>query len=234
MADSKARLVPDNAYNDRPPGDYYAAIPPQIPTSRYYNEGDDGLTLDFRWREHWRPRPVWYNLFTNPPKEPILTAVWSGANGRNGGVPLGGSSSYTDCSSLPPFWRPSLICNHDCPVKVRTTILRKRFIRIMPAGAGRLLAYDYAPSISDTDSAYAWNAPRIWDQTSEKRWTCGHCSKMRLQLSIEVTVWILNEQKMMLRGHDDVCGRGAVILSKVAEDLIGQLLREAGWWDADK
>ncbi|KAJ7808152.1 FAD/NAD-P-binding domain-containing protein [Mycena olivaceomarginata] len=39
-----------------------------IPTSRYYNEGDDGLTLDFRWREHWRPRPVWYNLFTNSPK----------------------------------------------------------------------------------------------------------------------------------------------------------------------
>jgi hypothetical protein len=60
-------------------------------------------------------------------------------------------------------------------------------------------------------------------------------------LSIEATVWKLNEQKMMLRGHDDVCGRGAVILSKVAEDLIGQLLSkhfievgEAGWRDADK
>ncbi|KAJ7085608.1 hypothetical protein C8R44DRAFT_648683 [Mycena epipterygia] len=49
-------------------GNYYAEIPAQIPTKRYYHESDDGLTLDYRWREHWRPRPVWYNLFTNSPK----------------------------------------------------------------------------------------------------------------------------------------------------------------------
>ncbi|KAF7336155.1 Dimethylaniline monooxygenase [Mycena venus] len=56
------------SYPDRRAGDYYAEIPAQIPTRRYYQEGDDGLTLDYRWREHWRPRPVWYNLFTNSPK----------------------------------------------------------------------------------------------------------------------------------------------------------------------
>ncbi|EIN12652.1 hypothetical protein PUNSTDRAFT_61629, partial [Punctularia strigosozonata HHB-11173 SS5] len=29
--------------------------------------GDDGLTLDERWRDHWVPRPVWKNLHTNSP-----------------------------------------------------------------------------------------------------------------------------------------------------------------------
>ncbi|KAF7348163.1 Dimethylaniline monooxygenase [Mycena sanguinolenta] len=43
-------------------------IPAQIPTNKYYHEGDDGWTLNDRWTEHWRPRPVWYNLFTNSPK----------------------------------------------------------------------------------------------------------------------------------------------------------------------
>ncbi|KAJ7462543.1 FAD/NAD-P-binding domain-containing protein [Mycena latifolia] len=56
------------SYPDRPAGEYYAEIPAQLPTRRYYHEGDEGLTLDHRWREHWRPRPVWYNLFTNSPK----------------------------------------------------------------------------------------------------------------------------------------------------------------------
>jgi hypothetical protein len=42
-------------------------------------------------------------------------------------------------------------------------------------------------------------------------------------------------------GHDDVCGRSAVILSEVTEDLFGQLLSkhfievgEAEWRDADR
>ncbi|KAJ7738967.1 FAD/NAD-P-binding domain-containing protein [Mycena metata] len=43
-------------------------IPYQLPIKRYYNDGDDDLTLNHRWTEHWRPRPVWYNLFTNSPK----------------------------------------------------------------------------------------------------------------------------------------------------------------------
>ncbi|KIY47033.1 hypothetical protein FISHEDRAFT_14423, partial [Fistulina hepatica ATCC 64428] len=29
--------------------------------------GEEGLTLDERWREHWLPRPIWYNLHTNSP-----------------------------------------------------------------------------------------------------------------------------------------------------------------------
>ncbi|KAF8187891.1 hypothetical protein K438DRAFT_1834325 [Mycena galopus ATCC 62051] len=53
------------SYPDKP-ADF--EIPAQLPTARYYNEGDDELTLSYRWAEHWRPRPVWYNLFTNSPK----------------------------------------------------------------------------------------------------------------------------------------------------------------------
>ncbi|KAJ7882157.1 FAD/NAD-P-binding domain-containing protein [Mycena leptocephala] len=45
-----------------------AGVPTQFPATRYYSEGDDGLTLNHRWTEHWRPRPVWYSLHTNSPK----------------------------------------------------------------------------------------------------------------------------------------------------------------------
>ncbi|KAJ7834519.1 FAD/NAD-P-binding domain-containing protein [Mycena leptocephala] len=56
-------------YPDKPVGQNPdLEIPYQLPTKRYYNDGDDGLTLNHRWTEHWRPRPVWYNLFTNSPK----------------------------------------------------------------------------------------------------------------------------------------------------------------------
>ncbi|KAK7022194.1 dimethylaniline monooxygenase [Favolaschia claudopus] len=48
--------------------DYSAQIPLHLPTTKYYQEGDDGLTLEERWTRHWRPRPVWSNLFTNSPK----------------------------------------------------------------------------------------------------------------------------------------------------------------------
>ncbi|KAJ7042249.1 FAD/NAD-P-binding domain-containing protein [Mycena alexandri] len=41
------------------------AIPDEYPTTRYYEEGEDGLSLKKRWKEHWQPRPVWYNLHTN-------------------------------------------------------------------------------------------------------------------------------------------------------------------------
>ncbi|KAJ7490584.1 FAD/NAD-P-binding domain-containing protein [Mycena latifolia] len=55
------------SYPDRPVGES-AEIPPLLPTTRYYNDGDDGLTLDDRWAEHWQPRPLWYSLHTNSPK----------------------------------------------------------------------------------------------------------------------------------------------------------------------
>ncbi|KAJ7171289.1 FAD/NAD-P-binding domain-containing protein [Mycena filopes] len=43
------------------------SLPDECPTVRYYAEGQDGLSLDERWREHWQPRPVWENLHTNGP-----------------------------------------------------------------------------------------------------------------------------------------------------------------------
>ncbi|KAJ7808675.1 FAD/NAD-P-binding domain-containing protein [Mycena olivaceomarginata] len=55
------------SYPDEPAGQT-AKIPVLLPVTHYYNEGAGGLTLDHRWTEHWRPRPVWYNLFTNSPK----------------------------------------------------------------------------------------------------------------------------------------------------------------------
>ncbi|KAJ7350690.1 FAD/NAD-P-binding domain-containing protein [Mycena albidolilacea] len=41
--------------------------PHEFPATAYYEEGDDGITLDERWRKHWRPRPAWYQLRTNTP-----------------------------------------------------------------------------------------------------------------------------------------------------------------------
>ncbi|KAJ7617387.1 FAD/NAD-P-binding domain-containing protein [Roridomyces roridus] len=42
-------------------------IPRNLPHTRYYEEGEDGVELDHRWREHWQPSPVWYDLHTNGP-----------------------------------------------------------------------------------------------------------------------------------------------------------------------
>lgn len=42
-------------------------VPSVLPATRYYVEGDDGLSLDYRWREHWKPRPIWHSLHTNSP-----------------------------------------------------------------------------------------------------------------------------------------------------------------------
>ncbi|KAJ7862931.1 FAD/NAD-P-binding domain-containing protein [Mycena olivaceomarginata] len=53
--------------SDKPLGQT-AEIPAQLPVTRYYNEGDDGLTLDDRWTEHWQPRPLWKSLHINTPK----------------------------------------------------------------------------------------------------------------------------------------------------------------------
>ncbi|KAJ7740212.1 FAD/NAD-P-binding domain-containing protein [Mycena maculata] len=56
-----------NKLRDEPAG-HAAEIPAQLPVTRYYSEGDNGLTLDERWTEHWQPRPVWDSLHTNSPK----------------------------------------------------------------------------------------------------------------------------------------------------------------------
>ncbi|KAK7044131.1 hypothetical protein VNI00_007848 [Paramarasmius palmivorus] len=53
-------------YPDEKPGTQ-KGIPSELPAVRYYSEGDEGIGLDERWREHWLPRPVWDSLHTNSP-----------------------------------------------------------------------------------------------------------------------------------------------------------------------
>ncbi|KAJ7136167.1 FAD/NAD-P-binding domain-containing protein [Mycena epipterygia] len=53
-------------YPDKP-ADETASIPERLPATHYYGEGDEGITLEDRWKEHWQPRPVWNNLHTNSP-----------------------------------------------------------------------------------------------------------------------------------------------------------------------
>ena len=49
------------------PLDKLSWVPETLPTHIVYKEGDEGLTLSERWREHWLPRPVWDSLHTNSP-----------------------------------------------------------------------------------------------------------------------------------------------------------------------
>ena len=49
------------------PLDKLSWVPEKLPAHIIYNEGDEGRTLDERWREHWAPRPVWDSLHTNSP-----------------------------------------------------------------------------------------------------------------------------------------------------------------------
>ncbi|KZV64546.1 FAD/NAD-P-binding domain-containing protein [Peniophora sp. CONT] len=41
--------------------------PGSFPHVEIYTDGQDGRTVDERYREHWVPRPVWKNLHTNSP-----------------------------------------------------------------------------------------------------------------------------------------------------------------------
>ncbi|KAF8311493.1 FAD/NAD(P)-binding domain-containing protein [Clavulina sp. PMI_390] len=47
---------------------YVPDIPDHLPATRIYEEGDDGLTIDWRIREHWSPSPVWRSMTTNKQK----------------------------------------------------------------------------------------------------------------------------------------------------------------------
>ncbi|KAJ7429748.1 FAD/NAD-P-binding domain-containing protein [Mycena latifolia] len=42
-------------------------LPEDLPATIYYEEGDGGIRLEDRWKQHWQPRPVWYDLHTNTP-----------------------------------------------------------------------------------------------------------------------------------------------------------------------
>ncbi|KAJ7451331.1 FAD/NAD-P-binding domain-containing protein [Mycena latifolia] len=64
-----------------PDNDNPKIFPDHFPATYYYSEGDDGISLDERWREHWQPRPVWHDLVTNgPPAATELPGVKYPAN----------------------------------------------------------------------------------------------------------------------------------------------------------
>ncbi|KAJ7060917.1 FAD/NAD(P)-binding domain-containing protein [Mycena amicta] len=50
------------AYPDEP---NQVDIPERLPGTYFYEEGHE--SLDERWREHWHPRPVWYDMRINAP-----------------------------------------------------------------------------------------------------------------------------------------------------------------------
>ncbi|KAJ7471617.1 FAD/NAD-P-binding domain-containing protein [Mycena galericulata] len=52
---------PNNTFERKQP------VPDVLRATIYYREGDDGISLKGRWKEHWQPRPVWYDLHTNTP-----------------------------------------------------------------------------------------------------------------------------------------------------------------------
>ncbi|KAJ7057784.1 FAD/NAD-P-binding domain-containing protein [Mycena amicta] len=52
---------PDKPVNEDP------FIPHRLPSTHYYKEGEEGISLEDRWKEHWQPRPLWNDLHTNSP-----------------------------------------------------------------------------------------------------------------------------------------------------------------------
>ncbi|KAF8309282.1 FAD/NAD(P)-binding domain-containing protein [Clavulina sp. PMI_390] len=48
---------------------YIPDVPDDLPASRIYEDGDDGLTVDWRIREHWAPSPAWRNMMTTEPHQ---------------------------------------------------------------------------------------------------------------------------------------------------------------------
>ncbi|KAJ7763106.1 FAD/NAD-P-binding domain-containing protein [Mycena maculata] len=53
-------------YPDRPI-DEEPYVPSDLPATRYFAEGEDGISLEERWKRHWQPRPVWNSLHSNTP-----------------------------------------------------------------------------------------------------------------------------------------------------------------------
>ncbi|KAF8311500.1 FAD/NAD(P)-binding domain-containing protein [Clavulina sp. PMI_390] len=48
---------------------YIPDVPDILPATRIYEDGDDGLTVDWRIREHWSPSPIWRNMMTTEPRQ---------------------------------------------------------------------------------------------------------------------------------------------------------------------
>lgn len=63
------------SFPDRPVkvGSFKPDVPEDLPKVHEYTEGDDGLSLEQRWREHWNPSPVWEHLVSN--SAPFFTSL---------------------------------------------------------------------------------------------------------------------------------------------------------------
>lgn len=46
---------------------YVADIPKILPSTRIFENGEDGVSSHDRWRDHWNPSPIWRDLHTNSP-----------------------------------------------------------------------------------------------------------------------------------------------------------------------
>ncbi|KAF8589238.1 FAD/NAD(P)-binding domain-containing protein [Ramaria rubella] len=59
----------DLDYPDKPLpiASYTPDIPPVLPFSKIFREGDDGISLSHRYRDHWLPRPIWKGMTTISP-----------------------------------------------------------------------------------------------------------------------------------------------------------------------
>lgn len=71
-----SRVVPIKAsFPDRDvkTGSYTPDVPKDLPRVHEYKEGEDGVSLDARWRDHWNPSPVWEHLTSN--SAPFFTSL---------------------------------------------------------------------------------------------------------------------------------------------------------------
>ncbi|KAF8309287.1 FAD/NAD(P)-binding domain-containing protein [Clavulina sp. PMI_390] len=48
---------------------YIPDVPNHLPTSRTYEDGDEGVSVDWRIREHWAPSPAWQNMMSTEPHQ---------------------------------------------------------------------------------------------------------------------------------------------------------------------
>lgn len=46
---------------------YIPDIPDTVPTTRVYVDGQDGISNDWRIRDHWNPTAIWASLTSNQP-----------------------------------------------------------------------------------------------------------------------------------------------------------------------
>ena len=55
---------------------YIPDIPKELPFTRYYEDGDEGLSNDWRIREHWQPGSVWAGMKSTIPGVCIVISLY--------------------------------------------------------------------------------------------------------------------------------------------------------------